>query len=73
MPGSALSPPEREEIRAFLVDDPIVPFASIAVTLGRMRRPSAERSAAMGGVSGIGQLVHNSEQTKKASALARAS
>jgi IS30 family transposase len=35
MPGPALSPLEREEIRAFLVDDPIVAFASIAVTLGR--------------------------------------
>jgi IS30 family transposase len=35
MPGPALSPLEREEIRAFLVDDPIVAFASIAITLGR--------------------------------------
>ena len=35
MPGPALSPLEREEIRAFLVDDPIVAFASIALTLGR--------------------------------------
>src|SRR5664280_1270169 len=35
MPGSALSPLEREEIRACLVDDPIVGFASIAIVLGR--------------------------------------
>ena len=35
MPGSALSPLEREEIRACLVDDPIVGFASIAIDLGR--------------------------------------
>ena len=35
MPGPALSPLEREEIRAFLVDDPIVAFASIALSLGR--------------------------------------
>ena len=34
MPGPALSPLEREEIRAFLVDDPTVPYTSIALTLG---------------------------------------
>ena len=35
MPGPALSPLEREEIRAFLVDDPTVPCALIALTIGR--------------------------------------
>jgi IS30 family transposase len=35
MPGLALSPLEREEIRACLVDDPLVGFASIAIVLGR--------------------------------------
>src|SRR5664280_2819302 len=35
MLGPALSPLEREEIRALLVDDPIAGFASMACVLGR--------------------------------------
>ena len=70
MPAPALSPLEREEIRASLVDDPIVAFASIAVTLGRDASTISREVGRNGGVSGIGQLVHNSVPTKRASARA---